>query len=627
MANNPEDTKNNNPTNLQTKVNNKSDSEKETRLSPPKPLPSITVESEGEKFINEIDRSSQDVDLSSQIKSSADQSNDPKIGDLLNNRYRLEQELGQGGMGSVFKALDLHRQEINARNQYVAIKILLPALSDDRVLVVGFHREAEKSQKLTHPNIIKVFDASRDGNRHYMVMEYLEGKPLNNIISQHGAFPLKNAFPIISAIGRGLAHAHENNIIHSDLKPANVFILAGSNEVKILDFGIASELKITGNKDETIFNPRMLGGLTIQYASFEMLNGSTAADPRDDIYAFGLIVYELLTGKHPYNKKSASEVFLEQKRGTFIQPLPPKELTARQWQLLSQAISIEQDRRPKNLQKWLTAFEFNEKRLPRHFIFPIVTIIVVLISVSVYFLVEKNRSDISQKPKILQTKPPIANAGKDQSLFLGETIWLDGKASQSTDSGHLYYHWKLTKNPIGSQVVLLDQDTATPHFSPDTIGQYEAELTVVDSQNQTSQADTINIAVSKPLPRLVLNASKDTYYIGEYLQVNIHSSQDGYLGVVYLSSTGVKLQIFPNGYQENSHIKADQNYQIPPKEKLKMLKIQGPAGIDTIIAVFSHTQLPDLEKYIDENGNLSETLQQNDAIVEKITYRVIKNSG
>ncbi len=368
----------------------------------------------------------------------------------------------------------------------------------------------------------------------------------------------------------------------------------------------------------------MLGGLTTQYASFEMLNGSTAADPRDDIYAFGLIVYELLTGKHPYNKKSASEVFLEQKRGTFIQPLPPKELTARQWQLLSQAISIEQDKRPKNLQKWLTAFEFNEKQLPRHFIFPIVAIIVVLISVSVYFLVEKNRSDISQKPKILQTKPPIANAGKDQSLFLGETIWLDGKASQSTDSGRLYYHWKLTKNPIASQVVLLDQDTATPHFSPDKIGQYEAELTVVDSQNQTSQADTINIAVSKLLPRLVLNASKDTYYIGEYLQVNIHSSQDGYLRIVYLSSTGVKLQIFPNGYQENSHIKADQNYQIPPKEKPKMLKIQGPEGIDTIIAVFSHTQLPDLEKYIDENGNLSETLQQNDAIVEKITYRVIK---
>lgn len=303
-----------------------------------------------------------------------------KIGDVLNNRYRLEARLGQGGMGSVFKALDLTKQAVHAKNHYVAIKVLLPILAKDSVLVTGFHREAEKAQKLTHANIIKVFDSSRDGDRHYIVMEYLQGEPLNRSIKENGAISFKRAWPIIRGMGRGLAHAHEENIIHSDFKPGNVFVVESTEEVKILDFGIASELKKAGEIEETIFDPRLLGGLNTLYASFEMLNGAATADRRDDVFAFGLVVYELLTGKHPYNRKPASEIYLEQKRGIYQPPTQPAGLSKMQWHLLSQAIAIEQEQRPDNLQEWLKAFDpahdnnksLNKRLIPALFLMAVV---------------------------------------------------------------------------------------------------------------------------------------------------------------------------------------------------------------------------------------------------------------
>jgi serine/threonine protein kinase len=562
----------------------------------------------------------------------------PKVGDVLKNKYRLEEKLGQGGMGIVFKALDLNKLKVNANNPYVVVKILLPKFTEDSVLVTGFYREAEKAQKLTHINIIKVFDVDLDGDLHFMVMEYLQGEALNNYIRNQSPAPLAKAWPIIKGMANGLAHAHEQNIIHRDFKPANVFVLKGTNEVKILDFGIASELsKADVNSNHlTIFKPNQC--FTPEYASLETLLGIRQAHPRDDIYAFGLVVYELRTGKHPYDKRPASEIYHEQQNKDYKPPAKPVELNKKQWHLLSQVIAIRRELRPENLQEWMTAFEPENGKggaLPRLSTLTISAGIAFIVSLLLLYLWLKPEShtELTQQNKTTTKStrqqeraseklpyPPISEAGKNREITLGEKVILDGTASKSSDSKPLEYVWQLLQIPEGSSSQLSVVNGATAQFIPDRTGLYRVQLTVIDNYRQASQPDTVEITVITPPVKLNLRTSQNIYRIGQYLKIQVKPSQDGYLGVVYLSSTGDKLQIFPNGYQQESQVKADKTYQIPPEKKPKMLKIEGPEGMDTLVAVFSKEPLPDLEKYVDVNGNVLDFKQE--VIVEKLSYQV-----
>jgi serine/threonine protein kinase len=557
-----------------------------------------------------------------------DQSDMPvKTGDVLNNRYQLEEQIGIGGMGSVFKALDLTKQAVQANNHNVAIKALLPIFAKDSVLVTGFHREAEKAQRLTHPNIIKVFDANRDGDRHYIVMEYLQGTPLNRLISDRGAMPLKKAWPLIRGMGRGLAHAHEENIIHSDFKPGNVFLVESTNQIKILDFGIASELKKSDDKNLSIFDPRLFGALTTCYASFEILSGAKTADQRDDIYSFGLVVYELLTGKHPYNRKTASEIYLDKKNRHYQSPLQPTELSKTQWQLLSQAIAIEQEDRPSNLQKWLEDFDPNRNLWKKWLVLAIA--LATLLTAGSYFWLQPNSiNKAGNDPKTsdqsvqILPSPPIANAGNNQQTTVGQTVTLDGKASESTDAGLLIYAWQLLEKPELSISALINSNTATPQLIPDKSGLYRLKLIVTDAYNQSSQPALVMIDVTPPALKLNLKTNQSKYYVGQYLHIGIQPPKNGYLGLVYISSTGEKLQVFPNPYQKKAQVKANQTYEIPPKNKPKMLEVGGPEGIDSLVAVFSENPLPKkLESHLTNEGNLT-GLQQNIS-TEKAQYQVI----
>ena len=557
---------------------------------------------------------------------------EPKIGDVLKSKYRLEEKLGQGGMGSVFKAVDLVKVEVRAKNPYVVVKILLPSFSQDIDIVTGFHREAEKSQKLTHKNIIKVFDADREGNLHFIVMEYLQGEPLNQYIRLNSPVSLTKAWPLIKGMGLGLAHAHEQNIIHRDFKPANVFVLEGTNEIKILDFGIASELrKADANpNDQTIFKPDLC--YTPAYASFETIYAFNP-NPRDDIFSFGLVVYELLTGKHPYDRKQASDISLEQLNGSFKQPIQPSELSSKQWQLLSQAIAIKREQRPGNLYQWLTEFEsevITRRSYPRPFILAISASILVLIIVAGYFWQNKStpsKSEIPVEVAVNQpeaiSSPPMAKAGNDQQIILGQSVSLDGNASQSSDSSPLSYAWRLLQKPEHSNSELAGANTAIPQLHPDQPGQYKVELTVTNTHNQISTPDTLEINVKAPPIHLNLATSQKSYRIGDYLKVTLKPSEEGYLGVLYLSGTGEKSQIYPVFDDKEAHVKADVTYQIPPKNKPKMLKIEGPVGTDTIIAVFSKEPLPELANYVDDKGEMSGLGSQ--VVVEKWPYQVTEN--
>ncbi|QCP49913.1 DUF4384 domain-containing protein [Trinickia violacea] len=271
------------------------------------------------------------------------------IGDTLNGRFVLEECLGVGGMGTVYKALDLRKLEASDRMPYIAIKVLNVQFRGQPTSLIALQREARKAQTLAHRNIVTVYDFDRDGPMVYLTMEYLSGKPLSKTLRapDFTGMPYEKASPIINGMGRALAYAHERGFVHCDFKPANVFITDGG-EVKVIDFGIARVFQRPDeDTDVTIFDPASLGGITPAYASPEMFE-HREPDPRDDVYALACVTYELLTGHHPFDRLSATQARSEKR-----QPERPKNLDRRQWKTLSEALSFDRASRTPSVARFL----------------------------------------------------------------------------------------------------------------------------------------------------------------------------------------------------------------------------------------------------------------------------------
>lgn len=271
------------------------------------------------------------------------------VGDTLNGRFVLEECIGFGGMGTVYKALDLRKLEASDRKPYIAIKVLNVQFRGHPKSLIALQREARKAQTLAHPNIVTVYDFDRDGSVVYLTMEYLTGKSLSQTLRMPGftGMPYAQALHIVSGITKALAYAHERGFVHCDLKPANVF-LTDKGEVKVIDFGIARVFrKSEEDAEATVFDAGSLGGLTPAYASPEMLE-HLVPDPRDDIYALACITYELLTGRHPFDRVSATQA-----RSAGIRPQRPKNLGHRQWRALKAALSFERETRTPTVTRFL----------------------------------------------------------------------------------------------------------------------------------------------------------------------------------------------------------------------------------------------------------------------------------
>jgi len=270
-------------------------------------------------------------------------------GVTLKDRFVLLEKLGQGGMGVVFKAKDLLKVEAQDKDPYVAIKVLTDAFKKYSGSFIALQREASKAQRLAHPNIATVYDFDRDGNTVFMTMEYLQGKPLNQLIKEINKKPLKldHALHIIEELCSGLAYAHEKKLIHSDFKPGNCFLLSDGH-VKLLDFGIArASTQTDEEREHTMFDPAKLSAVTPAYATPEMFAGMNP-DPRDDIYGLACVAYQLLAGgKHPYNKVASPKI-----KELGIKPKPIKGLNRRQQKTLMKALTTAREDRIANVEKF-----------------------------------------------------------------------------------------------------------------------------------------------------------------------------------------------------------------------------------------------------------------------------------
>ena len=280
-------------------------------------------------------------------------------GTVLKGQYVLEELIGQGGMGKVFKARDLIKEEAQDRNPYVAIKILNEDFKRHPRALQALQREASKAQNLAHPNIVFVGYFGRDGDNVFMQMELLEGEPLDELNKRHmRGLPVDDALPLIQGLAAGLSHAHKFGIVHSDFKPANAF-LTRSGVIKIFDFGIARAAKSSTDLegDKTMFDAGELGALTPTYASCEMIEGGDP-DPRDDVYALAVVSYELMAGQHPFERKSAVKA-----RDAGMVPRPIKGLTRRQWRAIRRGMAFDREARSPSVDAFME--ELNPRSLVR----------------------------------------------------------------------------------------------------------------------------------------------------------------------------------------------------------------------------------------------------------------------
>lgn len=237
--------------------------------------------------------------------------------EMIANRYLINRKLGEGGMADVYLAQD------SFLNREVAIKILRGKLSLDPVALLRFQREANAASRLNHPNIVEIYDVGEDSGQHYIVMEYIRGKSLKELISQRGAMDKQEALQIMDQLLCAIIEAHKNNIIHRDIKPQNILV-KDDGTVKIADFGIAT----VSDAVQLTQTDTVLG--SVHYLAPELARGEMATF-QSDIYALGITFYELLTGQVPYTGESPVQIAMKHMREEMpavrsINPMVPQAM-------------------------------------------------------------------------------------------------------------------------------------------------------------------------------------------------------------------------------------------------------------------------------------------------------------
>ena len=229
------------------------------------------------------------------------------VGRYIGNRYEILEKIGNGGMATVYKA------KCHVLNRFVAVKVLKEEFTTDEEFIRRFNIEAQSAAGLTHPNIVSVYDVGHEDNIYYIVMELIQGKTLKQIISESGILPWKWSVNIAIQIASALEAAHKNNIVHRDIKPHNI-IITEDGVAKVTDFGIA---KAVSNSTITAFGTT-IG--SVHYFSPEHARGGYT-DAKSDLYSLGIVMYEMLTGRVPFDADTPVSIALKHMQEKPVEPI------------------------------------------------------------------------------------------------------------------------------------------------------------------------------------------------------------------------------------------------------------------------------------------------------------------
>ncbi len=221
---------------------------------------------------------------------------DPLVGRVLDGRYHVESRLARGGMATVYLALD------RRLDRTIAIKVMHPQLAEDEEFVSRFIREAKSAARLSHPNVVAVYDQGADDGTVFLAMEHVAGRTLRDLMREKGRLSARQSLEVMESVLAALGAAHHAGIVHRDVKPENV-LLADDGRIKVADFGLARA--VSGATSHTSATGVLMG--TVAYLSPEQVERGVA-DPRSDVYAAGILLFEMLTGAKPYDGETAIQV-------------------------------------------------------------------------------------------------------------------------------------------------------------------------------------------------------------------------------------------------------------------------------------------------------------------------------
>lgn len=256
-----------------------------------------------------------------------------QVGSVLRDRFLLKERVSGGSMGVVYRALDRRLAEADAAEPWVAIKVLSRKLSRNGNALRALQQEAAKGRCLSHPNIVRFLDLDRDDELYFIVMEWLEGRSLANILDDGKSknIDLATALDIVNQLGRALDYAHRCGVVHADVKPANVMILP-TRQVKLFDFGVA---RIRQKQSDTLskFDPAVLGAVTPAYSSMQVLTGDEPV-PADDVFSLACLMYRLIAGFRVFGPRNAAEA-----AESGMEPQRPDGLSDSQWKALKKGLA------------------------------------------------------------------------------------------------------------------------------------------------------------------------------------------------------------------------------------------------------------------------------------------------
>lgn len=544
----------------------------------------------------------------------------PGVGDVIKQRFELVEELGAGGMGKVFKALDRVRAEARDREPYVAIKILSEAFHQHAISAIALQREAKKTLRLSHPSVVHVYDFDRDGPLMYMTMEYLSGQSLDKMLREPGFIGLavEDVLTILRPLAAALTHAHQQGLVHSDFKPSNVFI-TDDGRVKIIDFGIARAVhRAGGDADHTVFDPSKLGALTPPYASIEQIDGCDP-DPRDDIYALACVTYELLTGRHPFNRASSRRAMAER-----MEPVRPPKLRRRQWEGLKRALAFQREKRTPSVEAFVTSLE--PRGSSRRWLMALLVALAVgAMAAGVWWYFTGTGPGDPRTTKDNVFPPPDSVEPGFQAP--GPVL---PKASREN-------LWPLL-DPVPCAVLTTDLDRdrvilsghAGPPAGIDTVaGKLRQIPGIANVIKAVAPLDAVHCQpIDLAKPHALANRSgkvglsilpaKAAFSGGDELQLKVgDAARDGYLYVDYYGADGTVLHMLPRPRTRSLRVQPNSRVAIGEGSDTGQWSISAPYGLDLVVALLTPEPLelpggrrPELEPTADYLPALRQALDK-----------------
>jgi serine/threonine protein kinase len=272
-----------------------------------------------------------------------------QVGSLLRDRFMLQQKISGGSMGVVYKAMDRRLAEAGSKDHWVAIKILSPQLAENGQALRALQQEAAKGRCLVHPNIVRFIDLDRDEDLYFLIMEWLEGRTLADILDSKDAAVIDNAaaFRIVRQIGDALDYAHSRGIVHADIKPGNIMIMP-NGDAKLFDFGVA---RVRQQHADTEFDPGVLGALTPAYSSMQVLTNEEPV-AADDVFSLSCLLYRLLAGYRVFGPRNAAEASQEG-----MKPQRLKGLNDSQWKALNKGLAYSRVTRFSSVREFVDALD------------------------------------------------------------------------------------------------------------------------------------------------------------------------------------------------------------------------------------------------------------------------------